>query len=323
MPRARKHLVCLNTTPYYHVVSRCVRRAFLCGKDRYSGKNYEHRRGWIENRLRVLSSLFSIELCAYAIMSNHYHLVVKVTKEADAWSDDEVLDRWTSLFRGPTLVQRHCAAETLSEVEQNTVRSMASVYRKRLGSLSWFMKCLNEPIARQANQEDGCTGHFWEARFRSQALCSEPALLAAMAYVDLNPIRAGVANTPESSAYTSVSRRLNPQDETTQLAKAISEMLDSGELRQFKTKVRPLLAFADEPKAEESNNKVLPIHRLEYLRLVDVAGRVISKGKRGTIDPHLAPILERLDLSEDEWLSASTRFKKHYRGGKIKVRTSA
>ena len=160
MPRARKHLVCVADTPYYHVTSRCVRRAFLCGIDQHTGKSYEHRRTWIEDRICVLSSLFSIDLCAYAVMSNHYHLVVKLNPdEPAAWSDDEVLQRWTALFRGPLLVQRYRAGESLSSAEQDTVRSITAVYRDRLGSLSWFMKCLNEPIARQANAEDGCTGH--------------------------------------------------------------------------------------------------------------------------------------------------------------------
>ena len=114
MPRARKHLVCLSDTPYYHVYSRCVRRAFLCGVDRETGRSYEHRRAWLEDRVRVLASLFSIDLCAYAVMSNHYHLVVKLNPtEPDAWSDDEVLRRWTSLFRGPLLVQRYRAGVSL------------------------------------------------------------------------------------------------------------------------------------------------------------------------------------------------------------------
>jgi hypothetical protein len=71
-------------------------------------------------------------------------------------------------------------------------------YRNRLDDLGLFMKCLNVPIARQANKEDGCTGHFWESRFKSQALLSEDALLTCMAYVDLNPFRAGMCNTPEA-----------------------------------------------------------------------------------------------------------------------------
>lgn len=142
MPRARKHLVCLSDTPYYHVTSRCVRRAFLCGIDKQTGNSYEHRREWIENRVRVLSSLFSIKLGAYAVMSNHYHLVVKLKPdEADDWSDDDVLDRWTTLFRGPLIVQRFQAGEPLAPAEQETLRSVTAVFRSRLKSLSWFMKC--------------------------------------------------------------------------------------------------------------------------------------------------------------------------------------
>ena len=108
MPRPRHQLVSISDTPYYHVYSRCVRRAFLCGVDRYSGHSYEHRRQWIEDRIKVLSSLFSIDLCAYAVMSNHYHLVVKLNPaEAEQWSNDDVLERWTAMFRGPLLVQRY------------------------------------------------------------------------------------------------------------------------------------------------------------------------------------------------------------------------
>ena len=323
MPRARKQLVDKDVTPYYHVVARCVRRAFLCGEDRYSGKSYEHRRTWIEDRLRVLASLFSVELCAYAVMSNHYHLVVKLTDRSESWSDNEVLDRWTSLFRGPILVQRHVSGDALSEIEQDTVRSMAAVYRKRLGNLSWFMKCLNEPIARRANQEDGCTGHFWEARFHSQALCSEPALLAAMAYVDLNPVRAGITKTPETSRYTSVYRRLNPQTEATALKKAIRSLLGSGELRHFNVDVRPLLAFSDQNNTSKLPDETLPMQSREYLKLIDLTGRVVAKGKLGRIDKQLAPILERLGLSTNEWVSASTQFKQHYRRGRLSINATA
>jgi REP element-mobilizing transposase RayT len=324
MPRPRKQLVCVADTPYYHVFSRCVRRAFLCGVDQASGTSYEHRRAWIEDRLRVLSSLFSIHLCAYAVMSNHYHLVVKLDPdEATGWSDDEVLQRWTSLFRGPLLVQRYRGGEALSSAECATVRSITAVYRQRLGDLSWFMKCLNEPIARQANAEDGCTGHFWEARFQSQALRSERALLAAMAYVDLNPVRAGIAPTPEDSEYTSIRRRIRDDLDPREQRGPDTRMLDRAELHHFKTSIRPLLQFSDTIRPIDvslPSTDMLPMRERDYLQLVDATGRLIVPGKRGRVDASVAPILDRLGLSYTDWVQASTDFRQHYRNGDLHLK---
>ena len=95
MPKPRKAQVSLDATPYYHCVSRCVRRAFLCGSDTFSGKDYEHRRGWIEQRMAELAAVFSIDICAYAVMSNHYHVVLHVDRDQDlSWSDYEVATRY-------------------------------------------------------------------------------------------------------------------------------------------------------------------------------------------------------------------------------------
>jgi REP element-mobilizing transposase RayT len=325
MTRAREHLVCLSETPYYHVTSRCVRRAFLCGVDRHSGKSYEHRRGWIEDRVRILASLFSIRLCAYAVMSNHYHLVVKLCPgESRSWSDEEVLARWTSLFKGPLLVQHYQAGESLSDPEQETLCDLVSVYRRRLASLSWFMKCLNEPIARRANAEDRCTGHFWEARFHSQSLRSERALLTAMAYVDLNPIRAKLARTPEQSQFTSLKARLEG-DRQRALRAVVSRLLDRHELRHFEVPVRPLMPFADptRPTNGEHPDHVLPIGAYEYLKLVDATGRIVRTSKRGRIDPSLASLLERLGLTPEQWIEASTQFRGIYRNGDLKLMQTA
>jgi REP element-mobilizing transposase RayT len=324
MPRPRKQLVCVADTPYYHVFSRCVRRAFLCGVGQATGRSYEHRRAWIEDRLRVLSSLFSIHLCAYAVMSNHYHLVVKLDPdESKRWSNDEVLQRWTSLFRGPLLVQRYRAGEALTAAEHDTVRATAAVYRQRLGDLSWFMKCLNEPIARQANAEDGCTGHFWEARFQSQALRSERALLAAMAYVDLNPVRARMAPTPEDSEYTSIRRRVHHDRDPSEQREPITRMLERGELHHFETPIRPLLPFPDAIRpldGYQSPADMLPMRERDYLQLVDATGRLIVPGKRGRIDTSVAPILDRLGLSASDWVQASTGFRQHYRNGDLRLK---
>ncbi|SDJ73611.1 hypothetical protein SAMN04488540_112107, partial [Ferrimonas sediminum] len=191
MPTARKQLVSLQDTPFYHCVSRCVRRSFLCGVDTYTGISYEHRRDWVEKRLLALSDAFSIDICAFAVMTNHTHLVLHVdAPKANAWSTLEVLHRWHRVFAGTDLTRRYCdddQRDNLTQVELNQVKRKAELYRTRLADLSWFMRSLNEYIAREANKEDECTGRFWEGRFKSQALLDEQALLACMAYVDLNP----------------------------------------------------------------------------------------------------------------------------------------
>lgn len=325
MPRARKHLICLSETPYYHVTARCVRRAFLCGVDVFSGQSYEHRRSWIEDRIRVLSSLFSVQLCAYAVMSNHYHLVVKLSpQESDTWDDAEVLRRWTALFKGPLLVQRRLDGEALSGVERETLGSVTRVYRQRLGSLSWFMKCLNEPIARRANAEDGCTGHFWEARFHSQPLRSERALLAAMAYVDLNPIRAGIAPTLEDSEYTSIKARIEHAAGKATSDLSGTRMIGRGELNHCDTPLRPLMAFTEATtQSRDLTTDVLPLRESDYLKLVDETGRTAVRGKQGKLDPALVPILMRLGLSSEDWMQCASAFKTNYRNGELRLKRSA
>ncbi|WP_043739223.1 transposase [Thioalkalivibrio nitratireducens] len=211
MPYPRSALVSLDATPWYHVISRCVRRAFLCGEDAVTGRNYEHRRGWIVERLEQLAGVFAIDVAAYAVMSNHAHLVLRVDAErAQAWSQDEVLRRWTRLYVGPELVQHYVrnGEGGLCPAQLDAVHGWAETYRSRLADLSWFMRVLNQSIARMANAEDQVTGRFWEGRFKSHALLDEAAVLTAMAYVDLNPIRARMATVPEDSAFTSIAERL-------------------------------------------------------------------------------------------------------------------
>ena len=325
MTRPRSQLVSISDTPYYHVVSRCVRRSYLCGIDPRTGENYEHRRLWIEQRIRLLSSLFSIQICAYSVMSNHIHLVVKLCpNELDLLSNADILERWTSLFKGPYLIQRYQAGDALNQAQRDTVSDILAVYRQRLGSLSWFMKCLNEPLARLANKEDHCTGHFWEARFRSQALLSEEALLSCMAYVDLNPVRAKMAPTPEESDYTSIKERIRPVFD---LAAALDEQFDEQNLLRFEMGLRPLAQFKDEcgtdyntrfdtsfdtNKGTDNAQASIPFSFKDYLELVDYTGRIIRPGKRGAIAATLPPILQRLGINPKRWHTNSTDFESIY-----------
>ena len=206
MTTARFHLVTPGSDVCYHCVQRRVRRALLCGIDRYSGKSFEHRKAWIEERLHCLAACFAIAIHAYAVMSNHLHVVVKVDPVAvSSWSDDEVAARWLRLFppadaeTSAVELKRHCLLADPARLD---------VIRRRLGDLSWFMRCLAEPIARRANREDGCKGRFWEGRYKCQLLCDGRAVIAAMAYVDLNPIRAGLSEQLDTSTHTSVHERI-------------------------------------------------------------------------------------------------------------------
>ncbi len=269
MPQPRKRLVSLDDTPYYHCISRCVRRAFLCGNDPVSGFDFEHRRQWIVDRMKLLASVFAIDLCAFAVMHNHYHVVLGIdTQKAHQWTDHEVARRWTTLFSGPIVIHQFWAQTTLSSSEDASVTNLIVTWRERLMDLSWFMRCLNEPIARMANHEDRCSGRFWEGRFKSQALLDERALLACMAYVDLNPIRAAIALTPEQSDFTSVQQRiLHPEDGSLQ----------------------PFAATTDGAFA-------IPFRLKDYLELVDWAGREINPGKKGFIPANTPPLLTRLGM---------------------------
>ncbi|MBR9910901.1 MAG: transposase [Gammaproteobacteria bacterium] len=301
MTRPRSQLVSPADTPYYHCVSRCVRRAYLCGRDAVTGQCYEHRRQWIENRIRLLSSLFAIDICSYAVLSNHYHVVVKLGSSED-WSEQDVINRWLTLYKGPLLIQRHHQGEALTPAERDTVSSIIEIWRQRLQSLSWFMKLLNEPIARMANAEDNCTGHFWESRFKSQALLTEEALISCMAYVDLNPIRAGMARTPESSDHTSIKERIQP---AFSLAEAIKDQNLATELN---LPIKPLLYFEDTVKPEIQ--KGIPFSLSDYLQLVDWTGRAIRNDKTGFIPNGLPPILTRLNIPIEQWLINSQHFEK-------------
>jgi len=267
VPRCQQ--ISLDHTPYYHCTTRCVRRAFLCGKDRFTGKSFAHRKTWMEQRLVQLSKVFAIDLLAYAIMSNHYHVVVRLDSDkARRWSDEDVISRWAEVFAVPDTV---------------TADNIA-VWRERLCSLSWYMRCLNEPLARRANREDRCKGRFWEGRFTCQALLDEAALLKCMTYVDLNPIRAAVASTPELSDHTSVKARI---DGTAQHLAPFSDQLSDG-------------AFA------------IPLRHPEYLALVDWSGRQMQSGKRGRIPDDLQPFLQRLAVDHDQWIAEMKHYGRWY-----------
>jgi REP element-mobilizing transposase RayT len=293
MAKPRSQQISLLDTPYYHICSRTVRKAFLCGVDKETGVSFEHRRTWIEKRLFQLSQVFSIDICAHAVMHNHLHIVLHVDSEqVKNWSTDEVLSRWHQLFKGTYLTRQYQHKQTLDKFQLAMVESTADIYKQRLIDISWFMRSLNEPIARQANREDKCTGHFWEGRFKSQALLDEGALLSCMAYVDLNPVRVGIAPTPEQSDFTSIQLRIQAA---------------------IKGKQPPaLLPFTGNKHLHKPTGIRFSLQ--DYLTLVDETGRNLRDDKRGVINSKAANILVRLHINDESWLKLTTEFESIFTG---------
>ncbi len=288
MTRPRSALVSVSDTPYYHCVGRCVRRSFLCGKDPVSGKSFDHRKQLILDRLALLTEVFAIDLCAYALMSNHYHLVLRLgPTRALTWTDRDVVERWRRLYAGPPCVARFLDHAALDTTEEAQLADCIQRWRHRLTDLSWFMRCLNEYVARVANAEDECTGRFWEGRFKSQALLDEQALLTVMAYVDLNPIRAGLAETIDTSEFTSGRQRLRELVSAAAPAPA---------------RKPALLPFAQVLRADQA--AALPFNVQDYLDLLETTGRAVHPAKRGATPETIPRLLATLGVAPEAWLDS-------------------
>ena len=290
MCQPRKNLIDLKATEYYHCITRCVRRAFLCGKDELTGKDFSHRRQWIAERLNKLANSFLIEVCAYAIMSNHYHVVLKVnSQQLSQLSDQEIYTRWTTIFpSGSEHVERYLqniGSAADKEISERVLKKL----RINLTSISWFMRALNHHIACRANKEDECKGKFWESRFTSQALLDQTALLSCMTYVDLNPIRAGAADTPEKSDFTSIQDRLRAI-KVAQQSKKLTNECQPQNLKKFGT-----------------DKNQIHFDVLDYICLVDWTGRTIRQNK-SKMRTDLPTIIDRLQIDVEHWMKITQSF---------------
>jgi hypothetical protein len=294
----------------YHCFCRCVRRAFLFGVDTVTNRDYSHRKEWIVERLKFLAGIFAVDVSAFAVMATHSHEILRTRPDiAASWSDREVASRWLQICPQKPRSKKKPALPI--EVRINALlASPARIaeLRRRLCSLSWFMGRLNEFIARMANTEDKVKGRFWESRFKCQVLLDDVSIITCMAYVDLNPIRAGLAATPEDSDFTSIQLRIRAWQKENMPAVPVQPLQNS--------------QFAGNPDSDSwlcpitSNAQrrgILSIPEEQYFDLVDKSGRELRAGKAGFINPDLAPILLRIGAKPDAWTDSITRFGKNFR----------
>lgn len=328
-----------------HCVQRCVRRAFLSGVDEYSGKDFSYRKEWIRQRIEKLASVFGIDVLTYAIMSNHLHVVLRNRPDiVEAWSDHNVALRWLQIFPGKRI------EEQLGDPTANDINALVRdqeklrLIRSRLSDVSWFMRALSEPIARMANRQDECTGAFWEGRFKSQRIIDESALLACCMYVDLNPVRAAMADAPEKSEFTGAYDRFEASrgkkiESSAAAMKVISREdavkmlrdLSSEELRELRNHARkrkgarvlrnawlaPLTldrkmvgSVPNQDGRRASDKGFLEMSWQAYFGLLVWTGKQRNADKRGAIPADYIPMLTRFGVAPEKWCKLVWEFKK-------------
>ncbi|QDV22498.1 hypothetical protein [Aureliella helgolandensis] len=285
-----------------HVFNRVVRRCFLLGYDPVTGKNYDHRKSWIEELLKQQAKFFAVDILAFSILSNHLHQLLRSRPDVVAtWDDTEVARRWLMICpqrKGPDGM-----ALEPNEAELNSIRTdpdKLKMIRSRLSDLSWWMRLLCQKIAQKANAEEEIRGKFWESRFKAVRILDEQGLLACAAYVDLNPIRADLAELLEDSDYTSVQRRIAALQE--EAADADKQRSDSFLAPLTIDEPRKALEPTPNPCGKRASDKgFLTMSVQSYIELLDWTARQIVPGKRGSTSTAAPAVLERLQLDAPTW----------------------
>jgi hypothetical protein len=278
------------------------------GNDPLSGRDLNHRRDWVLQRLQLLVTSFVIDVGFSAILSNHFHLVLRTDPRlAKRMGDQEIARRWLRVFPGKRVLDDNWIEPTEKQLEAFAQdKKKIQTLRKRLSSISWFMAALSEYIARRSNREDGCTGRFFEGRFSCREITSENALLVCGMYVDLNQIRTGEALTPEESQYCSVALRLQAAKQDAS-CKAARPAADSW-LAPLTLEPDHLEEVPSATGRRASDKGLLAMSLGEYGRVLDWTGRQLSGKTRGAIPADLAPILERLNLEGEEVAETVAQF---------------
>ena len=267
-----------------------------------------------------LARLFGIEIGFRAELSNHIHLILRTRPDVvETWSDQEVVRRWLVASKlaksSDGCIREPLRARVAMEM---AIPGRIQELRTRLSDPSWFMATLCEYISRRGNREDDCRGAFFEDRYKCRELIDEGSILVCGIYVDLNQIRAGEAQSPETSTHTSAYDRIQSRQERLSAAsqadteQELSSQVPDGWLCELTLDERAavdgpgMLQSATQRRA--SDKGLIPVSLDDYLQLLTASGRITQAGKSGTIPQHLAPILERLGIRSHMWTDLVTGF---------------
>lgn len=300
---ARRKLLGDPRQAVYHCWNRCVRRAFLCGRDPHTRKDYSHRRGWIMGREEQLAGLFAIDLEFRAELSNHLHLVLRtMPRVARRWTAEEVVRRWltaTRLAKCLTDEVPDPPADRVAELAKD--KQLVARLRRRLSRISWFMGILCENVARRANQEDGCKGRFFESRFSCRQCTDVNEILLHGIYVDLNVYRAGEVDDPLGSPHTSIYQRLQAHVQRKRAGNRPDGWVGELTLRPER-KGDDALADGSRTGRRASDLGLLPITLSGYVQLLRWTAGQLRSGQRDTLPADLMTVLDHFQVQPDHWL---------------------
>ena len=327
-----------------HIFNRCVRRCFLMGYDKQSQKNYGHRRKVFEGLLQNAATGFGIDLLCYAIMDNHFHLILRSRPDVvQQWSDAQIVRQWHKLCpifkdKDGIPVEDPCSSK-VDAVAQNAAK--VATWRTRLSDISWYMKLVSQKFAKLCNAEDGITGTFWEARFKGKVLLDESALLACSVYVDLNRIKAELASSLETSDYTSIQRRIQTTVIQASMRKMLAEQVATAPSVSTATTVVLDVDHGDIPEAGPltellpdahlspisidekcdpigphlstrgsrcSDKGFLPIGQAQYVELLQWTVDQLRRRHNGRSFDDSPTILAQLKLEADVWCKLVSQF---------------
>lgn len=298
----RNKLLSLRPVAVYHCWARCVRRAHLCGKDPVTGKDYSHRRQWILLREQQLAALCAIEIEFHAELANHLHLMLRTRPDvAKRWSRYEVARRWLTVARLAKCLCDHMRPPSDADIRRLAKNKKRIVkLRKRLSNISWFMGTLLENVARRANAEEETTGKFWDGRFRCRECVGDEAVLLCGLYIDLNPIRAGEARSPETARFSSIYQRLKSRG-----MRWDSRQRPDGWLGRLTWDSRMQAHAPERYKSRTgyraSDMGLLSITLEGYTQLLRWVARIVSRSKDTRIPRDLESLLDHLETEPAAW----------------------
>ena len=310
---ARKEIIRKGIPGIFHCLNRCVRRAFLFGKDPYSGKDHSERRDWVIERIKLLAACFFIDAGFTAVMSNHFHLVLRTfPRLAQRMGAQEIARRWLRVYPGKRVLDGKWIEPKEEDVEKLAKdKEKIAKIRSRLSDPSWLMAALSEYIARRCNLEDNCGGRFFEGRFSCREVTDESSLLICGMYVDLNQIRAGETILPEESSCCSIFYRLGAENMLPdRILQGYSKPITAEWLAPFTLGPDDLGDVPSTTPHRASDKGLLSMTFEEYLKLLDWVGRTPAPGKQGTIPANLAPILDRLGIVGETFVEKVENFPK-------------